>query len=332
MDECAPGSSVSASALVPGHSKTKKTRGDDSEDETEEAVDQTDEKKFRLTGKHFFLTYSQTDLTPEKVWKHHKAENHSAELVRMKVGDEKHVDGHRHLHVLLTYNKKLDTRNVRFFDINGEHPNIRKVKKAHIPHKIDYLSKDGHVTDFGEWNPYALFAGSTNYIKKVADHQQYILDSEEYGKPKPFPFKLPDDETEIPEPKASDKKRHWLICGPPDLEKSYWVEKTLAGKKYYERPQNDYPFEKGTYKQQQVIIYDDFVPSLSEVINVSNTSADRKLVFGNSRFHANYWPKNSPRVMIILCNPERVPKYVNDPAFLARFNFLTWKLNKWIKS
>lgn len=73
----------------------------------------------------------------------------------MRVGEEKHQDGGIHFHVMVTFGKKVHTRNVRAFDLYNtanelEHPNISRVQKKHFLNRLCYASKDGKFTDFGK--------------------------------------------------------------------------------------------------------------------------------------------------------------------------------------
>lgn len=112
----------------------------------------------------------------------------------------------------------------------------------------------------GHWKPHSLFLDSTNYLKKKADHEAWEHDSKVRAKGTPYPFDLFGVAT-VREPKVDkagdfNKRRHWLILGPPDIGKSRWVSKTFKGKSAYLRPvSNDLIFEYGVYCGQPVIIY-----------------------------------------------------------------------------
>jgi len=59
---------------------------------------------------------------------------------------ELHKDGTDHLHAMISFDKKRDIRNERYFDIDDFHPNIQGVKS--VPKSINYIKKD---KDFLEW-------------------------------------------------------------------------------------------------------------------------------------------------------------------------------------
>lgn len=220
------------------------------------------------------------------------------------------------MHCMIVYNVKLDTRDVRYFDVRGEHPNVRKVKKKDFMPKIEYLSKDGKVTRFGEWKPFGMFPTSTGYGKKKVDHENWVADSKAATRPSPFPFNLPDGHlVERPTIDAKGdfpKKRHWLILGPLDCGKSRWL-KCLQGRAWYNRPATDYPFEYGLYRQEEVVVYDDVVPRLEELLSVCNPVYDQAHVYGKSRYRPNFWQANQARVVIWLLNPESLPSYAKAP-------------------
>lgn len=266
------------------------------------------------------------------------------------ISEEKHLAGGTHYHCMIVYNAKLDTRDVRYFDVNGEHPNVRKVKKKDFRNKVEYLSKDGKVKKYGAWKPYGKFPTSVGYGRIKADHENWIADSKAESRPSPFPFNLPDGtEIKVPELDAKEdfvKKRHWLILGPPDCGKSRWL-KCLQGKAWYNRPNTKYPFEYGMYRQEQVVVYDDIVPKLDELLSVCNPVYDPIHVYGSSRYKPNYWEANQARVVIWLLNPESLPAYAKReesfvagctdpvpadpryPIFASRFNCLSYINSEW---
>lgn len=78
--------------------------------------------RFRLQAQAFFLTYSQSVLAREMITQWFSRQSRVKRLI---VGLEHHQDGNTHWHVTIEYDHKKDVRNERFFDIDGEHPNIK---------------------------------------------------------------------------------------------------------------------------------------------------------------------------------------------------------------
>jgi len=78
--------------------------------------------RFRVSATAFFLTYSQSALARETITQWFSRQNRMKRLI---VGMEHHQDGHTHWHVCIEYETNRDIRNERYFDIEGEHPNIK---------------------------------------------------------------------------------------------------------------------------------------------------------------------------------------------------------------
>lgn len=96
-----------------------------------------------------------------------------------------------------------------------------------------------------------------------------------------------------------------------------------------------YPFEMNSYRQEQVIIYDDVVPSLDEFIDVTETYKIQQHVWGESRYHNNYWKIGQSRFVIWLLNPQRLPDYArpgNDRYEIWKARFRVWVWNEKINA
>jgi len=76
----------------------------------------------RLNGKAFFLTYSQSKLSRDALTRFYARQSR---VLRVIVGMEHHQDGNTHWHVLIEYEHVKDVRRMTYFDIEGEHPNIK---------------------------------------------------------------------------------------------------------------------------------------------------------------------------------------------------------------
>lgn len=109
------------------------------------------EKKFRLNRKLFGLTYS----CPKNL----SAISIDLEMIReflegigkcyYIISEEEHKDGKLHYHCYVDYFKKIDSKNERFFDLNGIHPKIEKINKKE--NWCDYIRKDNNfITNMDE--------------------------------------------------------------------------------------------------------------------------------------------------------------------------------------
>jgi len=110
----------------------------------------------RLTGKGFFLTYSQSQLTRDAVTKRLGRERG---VKRAIAGLEHHEDGNLHWHVLVEYERPKDVRSPLYFDIGREHPNVK------------LWTRSGGST-YEQW-----FLNHWKYCKKE-DPTPYIIGSE----------------------------------------------------------------------------------------------------------------------------------------------------------
>ncbi|BAA25580.1 unnamed protein product [Miscanthus streak virus - [Japan 98]] len=103
----------------------------------------------RWNSKQFFLTYPHCNLTPSELMKELFSRLTEKIPGYIKVSQEFHKDGDPHLHVLIQLNTKLCTRNPKFFDVQGFHPNIQPVRDAEKV--FGYISKtNGDSDEMGE--------------------------------------------------------------------------------------------------------------------------------------------------------------------------------------
>lgn len=284
------------------------------------------------------------------------------EFSRLVVGRERHEgNGEIHFHCYLYYPNKIRVRKPTGWDFalagpdlfhnynleTGEHggikrklryahPNIKRLpKKRDIREWIEYCKKGGEFISIGM--P-AVPINSDNYIKKRADQQAWEQDAKAATLKDPFPFRLPNGEW-VQKPKLDEngypavKKRHYCFLAPASSGKTSYFEREFKGKSVYLRPAgNKYLFEKGSYQQQQIIIYDDVWPKWEELTSVCNVYYGQAQVYGDSRYTPNYWKPGQQRIVIMLLNKENLPGYIKDPThprhklFLARFMLRNWPI------
>lgn len=121
----------------------------------------------------------------------------------------------------------------------------------------------------------------------------------------------------VPKPDPSVKRRHWWLVGAPDAGKSLGVLGAFRGMRVYLVGSARYPYEQ--YEDEDVIVYDDVVPTEGHMIRVTNTWPAQMHVAGECRYFPKFWKIDHCRTVIILSNyaPELTP------AEAARFNVLT---------
>lgn len=111
------------------------------------------EKKFRLRGKNFFLTFPQC---PEELTKEYLKETWSSQwlnLTNMTIGEERHDDGGKHFHILLQFPKAMDIIDPSYFDIilsenkvlHGNYQVAKNMKAVK-----NYVRKEGNILQLYE--------------------------------------------------------------------------------------------------------------------------------------------------------------------------------------
>lgn len=104
---------------------------------------------YRLQARNVFLTYPRCLLGKQYVLDKVKEITAVFNPIFVRVGHEFHEDGGDHLHVFAQFSTKLTTRNNRFFDIDGYHPNVQAARQP--ADCMDYCGKDGDFIDWGEF-------------------------------------------------------------------------------------------------------------------------------------------------------------------------------------
>nr|WAE43147.1 MAG: replication associated protein [Cressdnaviricota sp.] len=123
----------------------------------------------------------------------------------------------------------------------------------------------------------------------------------------------------VEKPDVKVKKRHWFVIGPADMGKTRTICTALKGINYFMCPMDEkYRFEM--YKDEDIIIYDDCIPTEQEVKDVSNTWEKTKGRVGGHRYSTAEWNEDHSRTMIVLTN---VPgPYMEEDWFYQRFNVI----------
>lgn len=297
----------------------------ESDSDNESNAPEEKKKEFRFNAKKLYLTYAQAEAIPSKrtileFFKQHHGDN----ILTYLICEELHQDGKKHYHAYFKFHKKLDTRNVRAFDINGIHPNIKAVKKGE-DHVIQYIMKGGNYE--GNVTEASLYPTANNFVKKRQDFQAWSRYMQEAKRlPVSYPVKLPNVDMWIQKPDASHRQRHWVIQGPPGCGKTQWINTAFANMKVYLVPTDAPETMWEGYENEDIIIFDDFPfhkHHIEEaIIDMTNTWALRKQIPGKHRYYNKFYLPNSTRTVLIVCND--IPEFVFQPRFSTRFNILNW--------
>lgn len=106
-------------------------------------------REVKLHAKRYFLTWSQIgDHTLDELQE--QLQRFECDYKIMCLEDHHETDG-KHFHALLLLKRSLNTRDMRYFDLWGLHPNIQTCKKQiDVDNRIAYIKKDGNWREEGE--------------------------------------------------------------------------------------------------------------------------------------------------------------------------------------
>ena len=97
--------------------------------------------KFQLNTKTIFLTYPQAPESWTKESLLAALESKCPTFINYTIAQEIHLKGGVHFHVLLEFVVPFRTKNERYFDIDGKHPNIQSGRNPLDIRR--YIEKDG---------------------------------------------------------------------------------------------------------------------------------------------------------------------------------------------
>ena len=325
-----PGSDVGDLPLVP-EPRRQGRRGDDGGSDQEDAYrdrPQGGEQKFRFCSRSAFLTYPRCPILPRNYLRHIGFDR---EQIKTAFGkQEKHLDGTLHLHIWITFIRKVDTVNPRYFDAtigNDEemqrvtyHCNIRREdrRRSGVSNAIrayEYLCKYDGTVPVDIVGSTRLYPTSRNFRKEYGDRSQWLAYLAVSAMPAPtYPIRLPDGD-EADTPLASCKQRHLWIWGPASSGKTLWLEKNIVCFRNYRVAGTMYPFDN--YDGEQIIVYDDVIPKAEHLLSICNSSAYPRPCPGQTRYHVRYVPGNLV-TLVIVCNNHCIDNLFNGESDATR--------------
>jgi hypothetical protein len=77
-------------------------------------------KKFRLKGKHLFLTYAQIKMEREEVLKVLRRKLEPRKIEKYVIATEEHKTGEEHVHVYVRLDRECDIQAARRLDLGEE--------------------------------------------------------------------------------------------------------------------------------------------------------------------------------------------------------------------
>jgi len=142
--------------------------------------------RYQLCSKNIFLTYAQCTLTKENVLQ--KLKELIGEQASIRVGHELHQDGGHHLHCFISNPENIRTRDPRYFDLEGFHPNFQSARQR--KNCYTYCGKDDDYVECGppfefkedkrKWDEIenAQTPDEVRDIVKAASYRDYVLNFE----------------------------------------------------------------------------------------------------------------------------------------------------------
>lgn len=99
---------------------------------------------FKFDSASCFLTYAQSNLTHDAIYEKLRS---IGDVVWARICTEQHADGQPHQHAVAKFSKRVQSRDVRLFDIAEQHPNIQPIRS--IKRALEYVTKEGEFSDYG---------------------------------------------------------------------------------------------------------------------------------------------------------------------------------------
>lgn len=218
----------------------------------------------QINNAKFFLTYPKCTLTKEEVLQKLPLREDIREYV---ISQEKHMDGTDHIHCVVHYSNRIRTRDARYFDIDGFHPNIKTLKtKADLARTSRYVVKDGNFITEGE-----MLKKSRDEIFKalIANGEitaQFIQEnptclSLNYSSIKGW-LQVLGRTNLLSKRVQKDKRRHIYVYGPSNTGKSTWLYAYLKNfQKIALIPTNNDWFQATS--ETEVLYFDEYKGHLS---------------------------------------------------------------------
>jgi len=215
----------------------------------------TNKKEFKLQGKNFFLTYPQCELTREQAL---ECLQDIVDIQYACIGQELHIDGARHLHILVSSKKKLTVRNQKFFDLLGHHGNYQTARDSDDVRKY-VMKEDLHPLEHGQY-----IGNNQSHVQKIAMENKILLSKplhelvdtgevslHNYTKLSNAINQYKLDKVEV---KDYQPRRCLWIYGDTGIGKSRYVRTTYP-QLHYSKAMNKW---WDGYKQETVVLIDDF--------------------------------------------------------------------------
>lgn len=168
-------------------------------------------------------------------------------------------------------------------------------------------------------------ANNDGLVSTLARHEKFFeryKSEHEYHQLKEIAWPIKYRWFDIPKPDPAVKKRHWYVIGPSSLGKSFHLMNATMDMKVFwaESKRMDTALE--SYRDQELLVFDDNKIDMHMVIDISNTHKYMKKRSAGDRNFDRYWKKNQTRTMVILSYLPLPNELGKDESFQERFNVL----------
>lgn len=277
---------------------------------------------FKFDSASAFLTYPQLDATVQALY---EALCAVAPVEWARVCRELHEDGQPHLHAVVKFKSRVQSRRPDIFDFAGKHPNIQSIRS--IAKALEYVSKDGDFEDFGavptfkkrSWEDIVSAAGGDegDWLRVVHEermgphvakrlrelHSSTSADLDEYdGRPiAPIFATLPDTFTSL------------LVVGRPGIGKTGWAMSIVPRPCLLVKHLDSLRLWRTGYHKS--ILFDD--------CSFKHRPREEQMMIADYenqvQLHCRYAVANIPARVprLFLCNPGHEP-FIEDPAIQGR--------------
>lgn len=277
---------------------------------------------FKFDSASCFLTYPQSHLTWQQIADHLQT---LGDILWARICQETHQDGNPHQHVVCKWTKRVQSRNQRIFDIQGQHPNIQPIRS--IKHAVAYVSKDGEFHDIGtvpcadsntDWLAAAATLSEGDYYKLACKERLSFMYAQKFwqlGHKQSCEIAV-DYEADLARESESLNLQALpqgsvVVIGPTGVGKTSWAKRVCAKPALWVRHIDVLrSFREGYHKS---IIFDDMsfshLPRESQIHIVDQSDA--------AHIHCRYGhamiPANTPKIFTANNYP-----FSHDPAIERR--------------
>ena len=293
---------------------------------------------FKISQKSYFITYPQCgELTKERVLQFFTllgAEKYA-------ICRELHQDGNPHIHALIVFEKKFNSRSSSIFDIDGKHGKIEPLKSQ--PKALEYVKKDGDfITNIEEEKKKRKYnqiikecSKKKEFMEAVLEEhpRDYVINLEkvEYFANKHFKKETPqyqskytaeDFEVSCPHMKMwadqigrnLDRPFTLILCGPSRTGKTQWA-RSLGPHIYFNGMFN---LDKWN-DEAGFIVFDDY--NIDYLINYKQWFGGQEEIEVTDKYRKKVTINKDGMHMISICNePEDLRKNPEIDKEWLKFN------------